>query len=200
MTPIKLIVPDIDGMLLSSERFSAAFPAKYGVDPEKVTEFFKADFGDCMKGQKDLKTVLAGYVPQWKEGLTVGEVLSFWFELNTENKAVIEELQRLRAKGVKIVLGTNQEKYRLAYILESRGFKKWVDGVVASCELGSKKPDPRFYQAIEKLFPQISKKEILIFDDKPENIERLRSLGYNAEQYCDFASFQELFRSRYSAG
>lgn len=198
MITIKLVVPDVDGMLLTSERFSDAFPRVYGVDKAKIDAFFKEEFGDCVKGKKDLKKLLAVYLPKWKPGMSVEDALKFWFDLYHENQPVIDELKKYRLQGLKIVLGTNIERYRLDNILKERGFGQWADGVVASCEIGIKKPAPEFYQVLEKKFPTVKKSEILIFDDKEEHIEQLKKLGYNAERYEDFPGFQQLFKQKYS--
>ena len=197
MKKIELIVPDIDGMLLHSAKFSEAFPKKFGVSAEAVGEMFAEDFEDCKLGKKDLREAIEARLSSWGTDASVDDVLKFWFGLDNPEQDVIDFLKDLRQKGVKIVLGTNQEKYRLEHILKSLRFIDWTDGVVASCDIGIKKPAPEFYQEILNRFPEMDKSAVLIFDDKEENIQALRGMGFNAEVYENLDSLKQLFIDKY---
>jgi len=197
MKRVKLIVPDIDGMLLHSEKFSEAFPKKFGVSAEAVGEMFAEDFNDCKLGKKDLREVLESRLSGWSTDLSADDVLKFWFNLDNPEEEVIDFLKDLRSKEVRIVLGTNQEKYRLEHILKNLGFINWTDGVVSSCDIGIKKPDEKFYQEILNRFPDVDKSEILIFDDKEKNVVTLKDLGFNAEVYADLDALRKLFEDKY---
>ncbi len=51
----------------------------------------------------------------------------------------------------------------------------------ASCVLGFAKPDPRSYRAVE-LGTGVASDSILFFDDRAENVEAARVVGWRAEQ------------------
>jgi len=185
-----VIVSDLDGMLVTGPRFSEEFPKKFGVPRVDVDEFFSGEFQQCKIGELDLRNVLEKYAQKW--GIGVAEILEFWFGLSTINKEVVEILKKLKAQDVSIILATNQEKYRLAYLLELlQEDEHWIDVVIASCEIGIKKPDPEFYERIESLFPIVKKNDMLVFDDKKETIEALIRMGYVAEVFEDVTQFKK---------
>ena len=185
-----MIVSDLDGMLVTGPRFSEEFPKKFGVPRVDVDEFFSGEFQQCKIGELDLRNVLEKYAQKW--GIGVAEILEFWFGLSTINKEVVEILKKLKAQDVSIILATNQEKYRLAYLLELlQEDEHWIDVVIASCEIGIKKPDPEFYERIESLFPIVKKNDMLVFDDKKETIEALIRMGYVAEVFEDVTQFKK---------
>lgn len=187
---MKVIVPDLDGMLVTGPRFSEEFPKKFDVPREDVDEFFIGEFQLCKIGKLDLLDVLEKSAQKW--GISVDDILDFWFSLSAVNKEVVEILNKLKAQGVSIILATNQEKHRLAYLLELlQKDGGWIDAVAASCEIGIKKPHPKFYEKMESLFPDVQKDEILVFDDKQETIDALRKMGYNAEIFENLEKFKQ---------
>ncbi|WP_052720581.1 HAD-IA family hydrolase [Actinoplanes rectilineatus] len=51
-----------------------------------------------------------------------------------------------------------------------------VAGVFASCDLGARKPDPRFYLRLARRVG-CSPADLVLVDDKPENVRALREMG-----------------------
>lgn len=193
---IKLIIPDIDGMLiLTEEEFSKAFPKKFNIGSEEVTKLFTSgDFKKCQLGELDLReTIKEKYSKQWN--VSEEDVFSFWFNTGKINEELIETLKKIkRENNIKIALGTNQEKYRLKEILKRIKAKEWIDGSIASCEIHLLKPNEEFYQKIIEKFPEINKNEVLIFDDREENIISLKNLGFNAEKFEGNSKFKEIIK------
>ena len=63
---IKAVVFDFDGMFADEGgQFSEKFVKKYGIPMEKVIEFFKGEFGDCLIGKADLKEEFSKYLEKW---------------------------------------------------------------------------------------------------------------------------------------
>ncbi|MBR9680216.1 MAG: HAD-IA family hydrolase [Candidatus Altiarchaeota archaeon] len=182
---MKVIVPDLDGMLILSKKFSEEFPKSKDIPSEMVSELFiSGDFSKCQLGKLDLKDLFESkYSQKW--GVSSDEIFDFWASLDTKNEEVIENLRNLKLKGYQIVLATNQEKYRLTRLLDLLGGDLF-DDVIASCNIGIKKPSPRFYKKIlDRL--GVKKQDIFFFDDRVENIEKLTSLGYQAKLFSNLS-------------
>ena len=174
---IKIIVPDVDGMLVLGPKFSTTIKKEKNINVTKI--FTSGDYKACQKGEKDLKKVLK------KHGFEPEKTMEYWFSLYKRNEEVINHLKRIKKeKGIKIVIATNQEKYRLKFLLELLNSDEWVDQVIASCDVHLLKPDINFYKKI-KAKPE----EVLIFDDK--DYTHLKKAGYSTEKYTTIEKFEK---------
>lgn len=192
---LKAIIFDADGVLLLSKhggkRFSQFFSEKFKLPIETMAPFFQNEFIDCLIGKKDLKEELPKQMEAWKWKKSVEELLEFWFtEESKINKPLIKLLPALKKKGLKLYLGTNNEKHRTKYLLEEIGLNKHLHKAYASYAVGHKKPAKEFFEHIIndlKLPPN----QILFIDDDQKNVAAAKQSGMNAEFYKDFESFKK---------
>lgn len=189
---IKVILFDVDGVLVNGEMFSLELERKYGITYESTQPFFKGVFQECLIGAKDLKREIEPYLKQWGWPKSVQTFLDEWFahEHNT-NEELIAYIQALRVRGIRCMVATNQEKYRADYILHNMGFKDKFDQVYASAHLGSRKPEQHFFQKLVNDLGSIAKEELLFWDDSPGHIAAAKAFGIRAELYSTFEAFQE---------
>ncbi|MBZ5739713.1 HAD family hydrolase [Nocardioides mangrovi] len=92
-------------------------------------------------------------------------------------------VDRLRAAGYGVHLGTNQEHHRARYMRETLGLdESRFDVAVYSCEIGLAKPDPAYF---EKAVAMIGADPatVLFVDDKQPNVDGARSVGLAAERW-----------------
>ena len=189
---IKVIIFDADGVLNHGTRPSIALERDYGIPLDKTLNFFNGPFQECRVGKADLKEVVAPYLLEWGWTKGVDAFLDYWFTGHYDvDQDVIEYIQGLRHKGVLCVLGTNQEKYRFQYMSQKIGYKNIFDKVYASFELDYVKPDREFFDKIFKDFPKITKEEMLLVDDRKENIQAAKKFGMHAEFYISLTDLRE---------
>ncbi len=195
---ITTLILDADGVLINGESFAKVLARDYDVDHNKEKEFFTTTFQDCLVGKADLKTSIEPYLGAlgWKG--TADELLDYWFKAeHSINEDLMNYVQDLRASGVRVVLATNQEKYRTQYMLEHMGFDGMFDAIYSSAHLGLKKPDVKFFaQIVEGL--DADKADVLFWDDDQRNIEGALSYGIQAEFYHDYDSFLRIMTQQYS--
>ncbi len=189
---IKIVLFDVDGVLLNGEMFGAQLERDYGISNDVLQPFFKGPFPDAIVGQADMKQLLKPYLETWGWKGGVEDFVDYWFKAeHVIDQPLIDYIETLSASGIGCYLATNQEKYRTAYILEKMGFEHIFDGQFVSSEMGVKKPDPAFFERVVQELQPHDAEEILFWDDRLENVEAARASGINAEVYTTFAAFEE---------
>jgi len=195
---ITTLILDADGVLINGESFSETLARDYNVDHNKEKEFFTTKFQDCLVGKADLKESIAPYLSSFGWKGSVDEFLEYWFKAgHSINEAFIEYVQGLRKSGIRVVLATNQEKYRTQYMLEHMGFEGAFDRIYSSAHLGLKKPAVEFFaRVVEDMC--VDKDNVLFWDDDQRNIDGALEYGIHAEFYSDYESFLKSMHSKYT--
>lgn len=194
---ITTLVLDADGVLIHGKTFSERLARDYEVDRDKEKEFFTGKFQECLVGKADLKESIAPYLASFGWKGTVDELLDYWFaEEYILNKELIEYVGALRKSGVRVVLATNQEKYRTQYMLDHMGFGGVFDKIYSSAHLGLKKPAVEFFaHLVEDM--QVGKDQVLFWDDDQGNIDGALEYGIHAEFYSDYEFFLKTMSEKY---
>lgn len=193
---IKVIIFDAVGLLTRQEPLSVGLARDYNIPLEKTLPFFTGALQDCVAGQADLKEVLPLYLDAWGWDKGVDTLLEYWFGRDHKiDQELVSYVKDLRKNGVLCVLGTNNEKYRVAYMLDKMGFDEIFDKAYSSAHIGHKKPDHRFFSKIFNDLENIKKEEILFWDDKLENVKSAQEFGINAEIYTDIENFKEKMKN-----
>lgn len=160
---------------------------------EKILPFFQNEFQLCLTGKADLKQELTKYLSKWNWQKSIEDLLDYWFENeNTLNKQMLENIKNLRDNGIRCYLNTNNEKYRAQYLFEKLNLKNSFDDIFSSAQLGVKKPQIKFWEAIHNSLNKPNKSEILVWDDDEENVKSAQDFGFQAEFYSDFDNYEKL--------
>jgi putative hydrolase of the HAD superfamily len=189
---IKAILFDADGVLINGPMFSEYLARDYDITQDDTKTFFTGVFKDCVTGKADLKEVLPPYLKEWGWKKSVDEFIEYWHTVeHTINQDLVKYIQDLRKKGIKCYLATNQTKYRFEYILKEMEFNTFFDKCYVSAQLGYRKPDMDFYRKVMKDLEGIERKEVLFWDDTPQNIAAAKEFGMHAELYTSVEDFKQ---------
>ncbi|MCG9895120.1 MAG: HAD-IA family hydrolase [Fimbriimonadaceae bacterium] len=197
--PILLL--DVDGVLLTP-------PEWFGV---KITQqapvagraLFSGPFQAATRGEIDLADSLGPVLQELGRTQSPTEFLDEWHRSeDVRNEPVWELVRQVRPRFERVLLATNQERHRLRHLLDSTRLGSLVDGDVASCTVGCRKPDPAFYAAVQSLL-NAPPERLWFVDDSEENVESARQAGWNAHLYAgpeDMVRFLEPTASPTEAG
>lgn len=190
---IKAILFDADGVLINAEKFSNQLEKDRGVSKEITKPFFDGIFQSCLIGKSDLKEVIEPHLKEWGWEGGVEDFLEYWFKSeHKRDEELVEYIKELKEKSIKCYLATNQEKYRLSYILERMGFGEIFEKeVFSSCNLGVKKPNKEFFEKVLETLKDFKKEELIFWDDKMMNIETANQLGIRSELFTSFKDFKD---------
>ena len=100
---------------------------------------------------------------------TLAEFGEFFADIFTAIPPMIELHAGLRRRGVPTYIFSNTNDLAVEHIRRNFPFFRNFDGYIFSYEVGAMKPDPKIYEALEKLTGRRGV-EILYIDDRPENV------------------------------
>lgn len=185
----RAVIFDADGVIVFPWRFAAHLTREYQITQEATRAFFQGKFTDCLIGKTNLSHVLPPYLEEWGWTGSVEEFMQLWFTVEDAiDLRMLEKAKMLRDAGFVCCLASNQEEHRAEYMKMSMGFGSHFDFLFFSCEIGFKKPDERFYQAVETAL-RFTGDRIAFWDDTPSHIEAAQKRGWAAEIYTDYACF-----------
>ncbi|MEO6875088.1 MAG: HAD-IA family hydrolase [Opitutaceae bacterium] len=189
---MKHVIFDADGVICIGGSFVASLEKDYGIARAQLAEFFAGPFRDCIVGRKDLKACLIEILPKLKWGGSTEDFMQFWFEReHVISPEVLACAQRLRKVGHECYIGTNQEKYRAAYLWNEMGLMKAFDGLLASCDLGSAKPNEEYFARVRERLGCTTNSLILV-DDTARNVAAAQGCGWRAIHYHGIADLRKV--------
>ncbi|MCL8025127.1 HAD family hydrolase [Nocardioides bruguierae] len=87
----------------------------------------------------------------------------------------------LRAQGIGVHLGSNQERNRAEHMNRVFGYPDLFDSICYSYLLGVAKPDPEYFRRclarIADATGEVDPADVLFIDDRADNVESARSVG-----------------------
>lgn len=186
---MKLIAWDFDGVLNKGHQggfdaWQAEFEADLGVSAAMFTDFVFSDgkFNAVLNGERDLLDLLKDYTTTHAVPHAPEAVLDYWL---TKDAVVDPQvLGWLTACPIQGVIATNNEQRRADYMWEVMGFKAHMAKIFASGPLGVKKPDGRFFAAIEE-WSGLPPADILLIDDAQKNIHAASARGWQTFHFND---------------
>lgn len=194
---ITTLILDADGVLINGDKFADILTRDFQIDKDKEKEFFSTHFQDCLVGKADLKKSITPYLSSFGWSGTADAFLEYWFKAeHSINEELMQYVRTLRSYGTRVVLATNQEKYRTQYMLDNMGFDGAFDKIYSSAHLGLKKPAIEFFDHVVKDIGA-QKGDVLFWDDDQRNIDGAIEYGIHAEFYTDYASFQNVMSQKY---
>jgi putative hydrolase of the HAD superfamily len=182
MTALRALMLDVDGVLIRPRPggWKADLEADLGLSPTVLAEhFFAVHWDDVVTGRAGLYERLAPVLAKIAPGVSAERLAAYWFEKDAVlDAALLDDLAAVRARGLALHLATVQEHLRAEYMWTVLGFRHRFDAMHYAADLGCVKPDPAFFAAIVGR-TGFAPAEMLLIDDKPDNVEAARVAGWD---------------------
>ncbi len=186
-TAVRVLALDVDGVVLGDGvRLGWARAAEHhlGISEDVLQQrFFRPHWYEAAVGRRSLQDKFAGVIATEGFAFSADDIIRLWLKddvrhVNTD--AIHEALAWQREFDERLVLATNQEAVRAAHIWDGVGLRAHFDRMLVSCELGATKPDAEFFTAADQMLDIERPDEVLLIDDRPNNVEAARYHGWQA--------------------
>ncbi|WP_420962738.1 HAD-IA family hydrolase [Brucella sp. IR073] len=194
---------DVDGVVIiqpeGREHWADNLERDLGVPVADLRrEFFQPYWEEIIVGRTSMAECLAAALIKIAPEVHCEDLISYWFEKDSHlDPVLLNDIAACRDSGLRVYLATNQEHMRAAYLIKGLGLARYVDGMFYSAALGCRKPQHRFYRAVETR-TNLKPSEILLIDDTLGNIEAAREAGWMAVHWTNKTSLPAIL-ARFTA-
>jgi len=183
---IEAVLFDADGVVqYQAVGWREAFEKVLGpVQASHVGEFMKDVFAveePALIGQDGFTEALDAVLRDWKCQGSVDDAMRAWTLIDVYTD-VIEAIQKLRESGVRCCLATNQQSHRALHMSRTLRYHELFDREFYSCEMGSMKPDIKYFLRITQEL-KLPAQKIVFLDDHEINVTAARKVGLHAAKY-----------------
>ncbi len=189
---IKAIVFDLDGVFFENgtETFINSLQEKYQLAEDEIKEvyFRSQQMADYKNGKISGEEYWKWAIETWNIPTTKEEIVKLLidsYSVKDQTKIYVEDLKN---RGFKTAICTNNFPERLNGLKERFSLNKYFDAIVASFEVGITKPSPEIFDELSRQL-DCKPEEIIMSDDKEDNVLALKQLGFNAIGYTDWETF-----------
>ena len=194
-TPVRAVVSDFGGVLTSPlfESF-AAWQRQSGLSFERLGQAMVAaadrsgihPLYELEKGTLTEAAFLRMLEAELDPGTSLSGMRDVYFEHLHPNRAMIDFMQELRGRGLRMALLTNNvREWEPHWRAKLPEIDDIFEVVVDSAFVGMRKPDPEIYALTIERLGDVDPGECVFVDDVDVNCETARSLGMRAVHYLD---------------
>jgi putative hydrolase of the HAD superfamily len=178
---------DVDGVLLDSSRggagsWQATLADRFGIAPDDLRDvFFARHWNDVVTGRAAIRPLLRDALVEMGSTVSADVVLTHWLASDfVVDDPAVEAAGCWARTGVPIVLATNQEHERAAYLAARLGRLLPLSGVAYSAALGVTKDDPAFYPLAHRHLGLAAAATVVFVDDSVENVQAAEAAGWRS--------------------
>lgn len=181
---IKTIIFDIGGVLTFTDFgiIYMEFAKRAGLSPQFVIDYHQRQMNELLLGTTSLGQFFAEMGV--KSGKSEEDLRKIWLEVGLPHRKINQELidiLPILQKKYSVGTLTNLSPHR-KIMDEAINLYQYFDYKVLSCDLGLKKPDPRFYTLALK-YAKAEPGEAIFIDDDTRYINAASGLGMNVIQF-----------------
>ncbi len=188
---IKAAIFDLNGVIIQSPLLSDRFEKKFGVAGgefvpvlrEIIDRIRRPDAGDCYDYWKP-------YLDKWHVKLDREQFLDFWFRAERESTEVIGIVRRLKERGIRSFVLSNNFAERTAYYKRKFRFMDLLfEKMYYSWETGFVKPDRAAFQKVlddNSLYAE----ECVYIDNQKNNVDVAKNMGMKTILFTDASALE----------
>lgn len=182
MAPVHTLFWDIGGVLLSNgwDRYARRkAAASFHLDLHEFEERHQACVEDFETGRLSLDEYLATTVFYQAREFGADDFKDFVYAQSEPKTDMLDLARSLQASQRHLMATLNNESVELnRYRIERFGLRSLFTLFLSSCYVGMRKPDARIYELALHV-TQTDPGDALLIDDREENLDAARRLGFN---------------------
>ncbi len=188
----KAVILDLNGVFLVSPKLSDRVEKDFGV-PNSVflPQLFEIMDKVRQPGAAKAFTYWQPALVKWGVTLSEQEWWDYWFKAEVPSEPMITLARTLRARGIKVIILSNNFKERADYYGHYPWLREVADKVYFSWVTGYVKPDARAWELVlseNNLKPE----ECLYFDDQEKNLNVAAGLGITSHKFTGVEDCQRV--------
>lgn len=174
---------DFGGVVIQWKNNNPIFDSiarRYGIPRERMRAVFEEALPALERGEIPMREFLDEALARFGKSLRPGDSPDeLWtrpfdrlvkFRLGT-----LKVVESLRRRGYLVYLFSNTSAPH-ADLVREKGWDKLFDGFIASCELGSSKPDPEAFAKVLRAV-RAAPSQVVFIDDKEPNVQGAKDFG-----------------------
>ena len=185
---IRALILDADGVLQHPPPGWLVGWARMG-GPRFVEEVHREEL-QTLTGQADLAPLVTQVLQRRGLDLTFEQVLDHWCRIELDER-MLQLVDRVRAAGVLVAMGTNQNPYRGQFMLDNLPYAEHFDAIFHSWQMGLAKPDVAFLGHIVAALG-VEPQEAVFVDDMAANAAAARAAGLHGIHWSRLDTYGEL--------
>ena len=181
---IHTVLFDADGVLQRPATSLRGALTEMCGDPDHVDAFLNDIFeaeAACLTGRVAFPPLLAEVLKRWGCQMPVSVALRALTLIEPDN-GILALVARVRSRGIRVGLATNQQPHRAHFMLRELGYSQAFDHHFCSCHVGHAKPSVRYFSEILRHI-DTPPHTVLFLDDHKANVIGAREIGIRAEQF-----------------
>lgn len=192
---LKAAIFDLNGIFIQSPKLSDRFEKDFGIpSSEFLPKLFEIMAKVRQPGAMPAFEYWRPELERWNMHLSEEDLWKYWFSAETPSEEMIGLAKDLRARGIRVIILSNNFQERADYYGHYPWLKAAVDKVYYSFQTGFVKPDPAAWQFVlreDDLRPE----ECIYFDDQEKNVAAAKSLGIPAFLFVGVHELRNLLQT-----
>jgi len=202
---VKTIVFDVDGVLLEGRNPDGSYKWQENVEEDlgikshwMGEDLFgnESEIVNLLKGKVEFEDLFEKFRKKHNLNLDIEVFLKYWLDNDFKvEEQILSIVRKLKNKGYRLFLGTNQPIVRGEYFWKQKIFNSLFEKIFIPYYVGGySKPEKEFYDFIEKE-TGIEKQDFLFIDDVIKNVEAAVSNGWQGYHYVGYEKgYEDIFK------
>ncbi len=174
---LKAAIFDLNGIFLQSPKLSDRFTTDFNIPKE----IFLPKLSEIMGATRQPNalpsfTYWEPVLREWGVNLTEQEFWHYWFSAEVPSQQMINFAQKLKERGIKVFILSNNFKERAEYYGNYSWIHEIVDKAYFSWQTGYVKPDTKAWSFLLEE-NNLRAEDCIYFDDQDKNVKVAENLG-----------------------
>ncbi len=193
---MKAAIFDLNGIFLQSPKLSDRFEQTFIIP---ASDFLPklSEIMDKVR-QPNANQAFTYWQPvlkDWNINISEQEFWDFWFKAEKVSDRMVEVGRKLRTRGIKVFILSNNFKERAEYYGHYPWIHDAVDKVYFSWQTGFVKPDTRAWSAILEEHG-LNSADCIYFDDQEKNLKAAESVGIESHMFTSEEELEKIIEER----